>query len=234
MASSKRIDIVLKTRDNPSPSAYNLPSDISPKKGSKGYTFGLPWSTYNKVFLEHDKPANPINPGPGTYKFKENIGKEGKKYTCQTKASFIESQYLVKVPGPGAYSVPSCINEKGRYFYSPFRDSGVRKFSPLSHGNHNKSIIETVLKCPGPTTYDTLGIMNFNHSGLSSFKNIGKIPMPKEDRKLFARPKFSISNSVTPGPGSYSKTTEFGFQKKLEPIERAVQKQIEPKILPKI
>ena len=124
---------------------YKITSDLSYKKGSRGYTFGFPWSTYRKVYLEYDKPANPINPGPGSYNFKENIGKEGIKYTCQTKAAFIESQYLVKVPGPGSYTLPSCINEKGRYFYSIFRDSGVRKFNPVSQKRKQLRKITSVI-----------------------------------------------------------------------------------------
>ena len=91
------------------------------------------------MYLNYDKPANPINPGPGTYSPPDSVGRVGSKYTLASKASFTQSKYLVKVPGPGSYPIPSCINEEGKYFYSLYKNSGAGKFSPLAANYKLKS-----------------------------------------------------------------------------------------------
>ena len=48
---------------SPSPLKYVVPSTMS----NNQKTFGLSFENYKKVALHHDKQADRINPGPGTY-----------------------------------------------------------------------------------------------------------------------------------------------------------------------
>lgn len=87
------------------------------------------------------------NPGPGSYELNSTLEKSA--YTLTSKPHEEEKSKL-KVPGPGAYPVTFCINEKGTYFLSKYKTSCVRDFSKVGGRSHTQSN-----KVPGPGSYDT-------------------------------------------------------------------------------
>jgi hypothetical protein len=55
----------------------------------------------------------------------------------------------MKNPGPGAYPITFCINEKGTYFLAKYKNSCVRNFAKIEG---KTKLAEN--KFPGPGAYD--------------------------------------------------------------------------------
>lgn len=87
------------------------------------------------------------NPGPGSYRLNSTLSKSA--YTLSGKPHE-EDREKQKLPGPGTYPVVFCINQKGNYFLSKYKNSCVRDFSKV--GGRNE-LVEN--KVPGPGSYDT-------------------------------------------------------------------------------
>lgn len=68
------------------------------------------------------------NPGPGSYKIASTLSKS--TFSLNGKPHE-EDKEKIKMPGPGTYPVAFCINEKGNYFLSKYKNSCVRDFSKV-------------------------------------------------------------------------------------------------------
>lgn len=92
---------------------------------------------------------------------------------------------IAKNPGPGAYSIPVSINEKGRYFVSKYKNPSVVSIPPPSG---HKADFKEFNQIPGPGHYHPK--TDFNSMGiyfLSNFKSHNAISFPnglRTDPKL--------------------------------------------------
>ena len=98
----------------------------------KGYTFGLSRKSVSKRYIHEERPRDPAVPGPGSYKEKEILGKNGQVYSMSTKASIIYAQRAPKIPGPGQYDSIKSLTQSGTYFLSTLSNSCAQKMSPPS------------------------------------------------------------------------------------------------------
>ncbi len=99
------------------------------------------------------------------------------------------SKAIAKNPGPGAYSIPATINEKGKYFVSKFKNPSVVAIPPPSG---NKADFKEFNQIPGPGHYHPK--TDFNSMGsyfLSNFKSHNAISFPNGPR---ADPKLKIGS----------------------------------------
>ncbi len=87
------------------------------------------------------------NPGPGSYEIGTTLSKSAYSLTGKPHE---EDRERMKMPGPGAYPVAFCINDKGNYFLSKYKNSCVRNFSKI--GGRTETHFN---KVPGPGSYDT-------------------------------------------------------------------------------
>lgn len=108
---------------------------------NKGISFGIARDAYQKVFLKSSPSLGTLSPGPAQYKIDRELGKGTSKFTMRLKTAIPESNYTKKiVPGPGSYNILACINEKGKFMYAKFKNSGAVVFSPPSSVRfHEKS-----------------------------------------------------------------------------------------------
>ena len=132
-----RTKFELASKNVPSPSQYkSTHSDfevIKEENKSKGYTFGLSRVAVGKRYVHSECPVDPIVPGPGTYKEKANLGKDGHIYSMSTKASINYGRKPAPdFPGPGKYEPVNPLTKSGSYFLSKFSSSGAQKISPPS------------------------------------------------------------------------------------------------------
>lgn len=152
------------------------------------------------------------NPGPGSYEQNSTLSKSA--YSL-TRKPHEEDKEKMKIPGPGAYPVTFCINEKGSYFLSKYKTSCVRDFSKTG-GRPN--ILAN--KVPGPGSYATSSV---------DLSPVGRYVVSKLKNCLTR--KFAITtrkpindNNENPGPGSYKLPSEFGHyvgRKAFEEISRS-------------
>lgn len=138
------------------------------------------------------------NPGPGSYDMGTTLSKSAYSLTGKPHE---EDKEKMRIPGPGTYPVAFCINEKGSYFLSKYKNSCVRNFSKI--GGRTETHLT---KVPGPGAYDT------SHADLSPQ---GRYVSSKMGNCLTR--KFAITtrrpiaeNNENPGPGNYKLPSEFG------------------------
>jgi len=101
--------------------------------------------------------ADPIVPGPGTYKNIRVISVDAKKYTCAPKTKFMDTEAIMirkAVPGPGTYEDNLAFKDKGKYCVSTYSNS---KASNFSTGKRFIATQKHLLVNPGPGTYETIG-----------------------------------------------------------------------------
>ncbi len=91
---------------------------------------------------------------------------------------------IMKNPGPGTYSIPPSINEKGKYFLSKYKNPSVLAIPPPSS---NKADFKDFNQIPGPGHYHPK--TDFNPKGsyfLSNFKSHNAISFPTGPRSDLA------------------------------------------------
>lgn len=116
---------------SPSPDTYVLVPNILKEK-NKGFTFGLPYSAYSKVFIQGSNKNTTNVPGPGSYKNYEMTGKEGQKISLKSKNYPSVNSHSKKLPGPGTYETISAISSDGIYYKAGYRNSAASRFNPTS------------------------------------------------------------------------------------------------------
>ena len=99
------------------------------------------------------------------------------------------------MPGPGAYPVTFCINEKGTYFYSKYRNSCVRNFSSTL-GRTEKN--ENKVRGPGAYNNSKIELSPDGKYTISRMRNCLTRKFAITTRKPLA------DRSDVPGPGNYS------------------------------
>ena len=62
--SKQRGDIVRSFKNFPSPSNYIIGSQFNDMKKTKGYSFGLHWNKYKRVYLDYAQQVDNTFPGP--------------------------------------------------------------------------------------------------------------------------------------------------------------------------
>ena len=68
--------------------------------------------------------ADPIVPGPGTYRNIRVISIDAKKYTLAPKTKLMDSEAMAikkAVPGPGSYEDNLSFKDKGKYCISTYK-----------------------------------------------------------------------------------------------------------------
>lgn len=118
----------VKGKDSPPPGLYSIPSSLSTKGTIFSRNSSLPPIT----------PAKIITPGPGSYNFHSNIGKESPKYSFKGNNIKI---LVPQTPAPGCYTPKNTLTVNGGYKNISF-GIGTRK---LSLGRHDN---------PGPGSYN--------------------------------------------------------------------------------
>ena len=127
MGKGKRTDFS-KLKNNICDKFYDIPSDFNNKK--LGVSFGISREHYKKVYLENSAPIDQMNPGPGKYNTRQELGKDAPKYSLFSKLdnnkSLNERNKLT--PGPGTYR-PISIKSDGRYPISQMKNTSSLGFS---------------------------------------------------------------------------------------------------------
>ena len=191
------------TKLNPNKAPFsNNKSDFAPdSKNSPRWTFGESREKFKKVFLEHDKNTDPLNPGPGNYHVIPVFGEDAKKFSISSRVQI--SNKSSQSPGPGAYKV-TATNADGKYFDSRVRNSTSILFG-LSKSKRDFVGVNNITPGPGAYKFDSLidangGRTNYNSKYRSPMaKSItGKIPDNSKDKNV-------------PGPGQYTIFSEFGI-----------------------
>lgn len=128
----------------PGPGSYNISESLVPKKS---FSFRIKNKT-NKI---KNKEI-----GPGLYKIPNTLNPEGKGLVSKFKSTpgfrFVppanKSRVNKQTDTPAFYDDKLGINKLGKYFYSKFKNSGVRSFGKAvrSFNGKNKNL-------PGPGTY---------------------------------------------------------------------------------
>jgi len=198
----KRIDTDIKNSNgSPGPAKYyanNLENTTNVKHPQ--YSFGREKRITDNI---ND------NPGPGSYKYKEYIGKEGKKPTIGLK---MKSKSMVHLPGPGQY-------ETNNY------DSVLKKLPDIKIGKA-KRFINNSQDNPGPGQYNNADQLKYVRLNKPSWKigtstrkplnDVGDSPGPGQYNigKNIGEgaPQYSMrikdngdgNRFITPGPGRYN------------------------------
>lgn len=138
------------------------------------------------------------NPGPGSYDVGTTLSKSAYSLTGKPHE---EDKEKMRIPGPGSYPAAFCINEKGSYFLSKYKNSCVRNFSKI--GGRTETHLT---KVPGPGAYDT------SHADLSPQGRYVSSKMGNCLTRKFAitTRKPIAENNENPGPGNYKLPSEFG------------------------
>jgi len=101
--------------------------------------------------------ADPIVPGPGTYRNIRVISIDAKKYTLAPKTKLMDTEAIAikkGVPGPGSYEDNLSFKDKGKYCVSTYNNS---KASNFSTGRRFLPMQKHLLGIPGPGSYDAIG-----------------------------------------------------------------------------
>ncbi len=132
------------------------------------YTFGVSRDCFKKVFLAENPPRDFSIPGPGSYKEKDGVGKEGERYTMRPRTrillilSFIPIVVECKrlsVPGPGTYQAPEALTKDGKFFLSRFRDSGACALRSTAQ-RWTQQDKRLAARVPGPGKYECPSTIN--------------------------------------------------------------------------
>lgn len=106
----------------PAPGAYKVPLSDFSHKSNKGPTFGISYSSFEKVYMRANKTnMDKSIPGPGTYAIPE---KKGVGYSMGAKlknGSVMADSARNKIPGPGAYKTLTTITPRGDSILSTMR-----------------------------------------------------------------------------------------------------------------
>ncbi len=71
---------------NPAPDKYAPPVGFDSQHPQRSYSFGLSRADVKNVTLPYNPPSNAFVPGPGAYKSKETVGREGASYSMGLKS----------------------------------------------------------------------------------------------------------------------------------------------------
>jgi len=157
----------VKSNDMPSPGTYEAHTCF--KGDNKRFTFGAPYSVYEKVLSPYIKRTYSAdkNPGPGTYNTSYAIGSYGK---ITLKPRIYQKERTDKSPSPDKYKPKILSNTR---FKNITFGTGPRHHGHLRHLQYNP--------CPSTYTLNTAFYYNKNKGKCFSFG-------PKN-------PKFSITST---------------------------------------
>lgn len=193
----------------PPPGSYEPLTQFAKTPKGKAFSFGLPYSTYSKVYSEIDKSPDKAVPGPGTYDIPQICGNEGLKYTLKPRLSNSMLKYAAGIPGPGTYEAPQTISKTGIYFNSKFRNSRAGVFSPSRSQrfiSYNKDDVRNV---PGPGTYNpSASITKDGNYFVSKFQSSMCRTFYHFNRETMSGAR---KTKGIPGPGSYRLPSDFGY-----------------------
>lgn len=170
--------------DNPPPTAYNLPTDLSSKR--KSYSFGLSREACEKRAIEGHLKCDPSVPGPGTYNYVKPIGSDSSKFSLRPKTTSLDDLFVVsKNPGPGTYNPKSSIDKKGSYFLSQHKNACAASFSART-STRFKAFSRNSNPGPGPGTYDNNeGISREGFYFLTKYRSSGVRSFALSSRDFF-------------------------------------------------
>lgn len=198
----KRIDTDIKNNSgSPGPGKYNINNlENTTNVKHPQYSFGREKRITDNI---ND------NPGPGSYKYKEYVGKEGKKPSMGLK---FKSKSMVHLPGPGQY-------QTNNY------NSILKKLPDIKIGKA-KRFINNSQDNPGPGQYNNADQLKYVRLNKPSWKigtstrkplnDVGDSPGPGQyniSKKIGdGAPQYSMrikengdgNRFITPGPGRYN------------------------------
>lgn len=178
------------------------------------YTFGESRDKVTKIVIDGDGGApastriNSVSPGPANYNVARSFGNnDAPKYSFRTKIYYKGKGYVLLSPGPGSYSNIQ-INKEGKYPISQYQN-----ISRVPWGmSKSKREVTRINNVPGPGKYSIDGLMNGKGKVYNSkYKSSTARSMGQKLKGIFDK-----SSESTPGPGSYSTFSEFGYYKMLD------------------
>jgi hypothetical protein len=207
-------DVTLKLNqilgDAPPPGAYNPVEAFNKLSRTASLSFGISREAYKKVFIKHHPCPDLSLPGPGTYPVITFIGKEGRKSTIKGKIAncgFVN--YRETSPGPCAYSLTTSINPTGHYIFSNYKNSMAARFNPVNSKRFQEEPKKVDKEKPGPGCYQVVnGISGKGVYYLSTIPSYHAANMARGGRVTAPG---SRVRTATPGPGTYSTPSEFGY-----------------------
>ena len=187
---------------------YTIPKDkLSHHSSSPKYTFGLSREAFSKVVIENQlSMPNILSPGPAVYDTRNKPGHDGPSYSFGEKIIFKGKGYRLNIPGPGKYDSSSIeINKQGKYPISTYSNT---KQVNWSKAKEERFFSPKSTRTPGPGKYNIHGLVNGSGKCYNSkFRSGTAKTFGKKLKGVF---ELNI-NGDTPGPGTYSTFSEFGF-----------------------
>jgi len=122
------------------------------------------------MYIAHLLGPDKSFPGPGTYREKKGIGKNGARYTIRSKTNI---KYKAGVPGPGSYNTVDGMSGNGKYAASQFRGSGSSAMRTTAKRWILTEKDKLVSLIPGPGKYEVPNeIGKCVNSSISKFESI--------------------------------------------------------------